>query len=153
MCYPASMTAQAGHFKPGEGRRYTLGRIALTFKPADSGGAYALVEAIEPPGSGAGLHRHPTYDEMHIIVAGAYECRLGDETLSLRAGEMMFAPRGTPHSIKSLGPEAGRELIISSPGGTFEAFIAEVTAAIAATPERPADFRGIAGKYGIEFME
>lgn len=67
---------------------------------------------------------------------------------------MMFAPRGTPHSIKSLGPEVGRELIISSPGGIFDAFIAEVTAAMAAaTSEKPADFRGIASKYGIEFLE
>jgi len=63
------------------------------------------------------------------------------------------AARGS-RSIKSLGPDTGRELIISSPGGIFEAFIAEVTQAMAqASPDKPADFRGIAGKYGIEFLE
>ena len=68
---------------------------------------------------------------------------------------MMFAPRGAPHSIKSIGPETGRELIASSPGGIFEAFIAEVTAAMAAAASggAAADFSGIAGKYGIEFLE
>jgi mannose-6-phosphate isomerase-like protein (cupin superfamily) len=150
------MTAQPQHFKPGEGRNYTLGRITLTFKTADTGGAYSLCEAVEPPGAGAGLHRHPTYDETHIIVEGRYECRLGDETLTLGPGEMMFAPRGAPHSIKSIGPETGRELIASSPGGIFEAFIAEVTAAMAAAASggAAADFSsGIAGKYGIEFLE
>lgn len=71
----------------------------------------------------AGLHRHPTYDETHIICEGHYECQLGDSKLKLGPGEMLFAPRGTPHSVRSVGPETGRELIISSPGGVFDAFI------------------------------
>ena len=73
----------------------------------------------------------------------------------LGPGEMMFAPRGTPHSIKSVGPEIGRELIISSPAGIFDAFIEEVTGAMTAAAQGgpPADFKGIAGKYGIEFLE
>ena len=89
------MTAQPQHFKPGEGRNYTLGRITLTFKTADTGGAYSLCEAVEPPGAGAGLHRHPTYDETHIIVEGRYECRLGDETLTLLPRDDVRAARRT----------------------------------------------------------
>jgi mannose-6-phosphate isomerase-like protein (cupin superfamily) len=150
------MAVQSRHVRPGDGKTYQLGRITLTFKAgaAETGGAYTLCEAIEPPGAAAGLHRHPTYDEMHIICEGHYECRLGDATLMLGSGEMMFAPRGTPHSIKSIGPETGRELIISSPAGIFDAFIEEVTGAMsAAAPGVPsADFKAIAGKYGIEFL-
>jgi mannose-6-phosphate isomerase-like protein (cupin superfamily) len=151
---------QPRHFSPGEGKTYTLGRITLTFKTsaADNAGAYTLCEAIEPPDSGAGLHRHATYDETHIICAGRYQCRLGDEMLELGSGDMMFAPRGTPHSIKSLGPDTGRELIISSPGGIFDAFIDEIATSMTASgnPSKPgpaADFRAIAAKYGIEFLD
>jgi mannose-6-phosphate isomerase-like protein (cupin superfamily) len=154
-----SIAAQPRHFRPGEGKTYQLGRITLTFKTtaADNGGAYSLCETIEPPDSGAGLHRHATYDETHIICQGRFECRLGDNTLTLGAGDMMFAPRGTPHSVKSIGPETGRELIISSPGGIFDAFIDEVVAAMteSGSPSRPGpatDFRAIAAKYGIEFL-
>jgi mannose-6-phosphate isomerase-like protein (cupin superfamily) len=153
-------TAQPRHFTAGAGTSFRLGRITLTFKTtaADSGGAYTLCEAVEPPGSGAGLHRHPTYDETHIICEGRYQCRLGDRELELGPGEMMFAPRGTAHSIKSLGPEIGRELIISSPGGVFEAFIAEVAApadeSAGSPPHGPhKDLRAIAAKYGIEFLD
>ena len=148
------MTAQARHFKPGEGNSYTLGRMTLTFKigASDTGGAYTLCEAVEPPGSGAGLHRHPTYDETHIVCAGRYQCRLGAATLTLGPGEMMFVPRSTPHSVKCIGPETGRELIVSSPGGIFDAFIAEASAAMAA-PGAAVDFRAIAGRYGIEFLD
>src|SRR6266700_3961616 len=67
-----------------------------------------------------------------------------------------FAPRGTPHSIKCLGPETGRELMISSPGGVFDAFIDDVVSSMTASGSpigAPAvDFRAIAGKYGIEFL-
>jgi|SRR5882724_1584508 len=150
--------AQARHFPAGAGRSYTLGRITLNFKTSadDTGKAYTLCEAIEPPGSGAGLHRHASYDETHIICEGQYEGRLGEALLRLGPGEMFFAPRGTPHSITCLGPETGRELMISSPGGIFEAFIAEVTAAMSASGSPgsgPAvDFRAIAAKHGIEFL-
>jgi mannose-6-phosphate isomerase-like protein (cupin superfamily) len=150
------MTAQAKHFRPGDGKTYQLGRITPTFKTsaADTGGAYTLCETIEPPDAAAGLHRHPTYDETHIICEGHYECQLGDAKLKLGPGEMMFAPRGTPHSVKSVDPEIGREWIISSPGGIFDAFIAEASGALAAAAKGgpSADFRVIAAKYGIEFL-
>ena len=149
------IAAQPRHFLPGAGKTYTLGRVTLTFKTtaADNAGAYTLCEAIEPPQSGAGLHRHPTYDETHIICEGRYEAQLGSETLQLSAGDMFFAPRGTPHSIKCLGPETGRELMISSPGGVFDAFIDEVVSSMTASPTGgPAVFRAIAAKYGIEFL-
>jgi len=151
--------AQPKHFSPGDGTTYKLGRITLTFKTtaADNAGAYTLCEAVEPPDSGAGLHRHATYDETHIICEGHYECQLGDAMLVLGPGNMMFAPKGTPHSVKSIGPETGRELIISSPGGIFDAFIAEVASSMieSGTPSKPEpaiDFRAIAAKYGIEFI-
>ena len=111
------------HFPLGEGKSFQLGRITLTFKTSatDTGSAYTLCEAVEPPDAGAGLHRHVSYDETHIICEGRYEAQLGDKTMRLSAGDMFFAPRGTPHSIKCVGPETGRELMISSPAGVFDA--------------------------------
>ncbi len=148
------------HFPPNEGNTFTLGRMTVTFKTtaADNAGAYTLLEAIEPPGSGAGRHRHPTFDETFVIHAGHYEFQIGEKTLMLGPGEMLFVPRGTPHAFKSIGPEIGRQLVISSPGGIFDAFISEVAKAAVNTgsPSSPGpatDFRAIAAKYGIEFLE
>ncbi|MGB9043129.1 MAG: hypothetical protein WCC81_11760, partial [Pseudolabrys sp.] len=72
------MAVDARHIRSVDGRTFQLGRITLTFKAsvAETGGAYTLCEAIEPPGAAAGLHRHPTYDETHIICEGRYECQL-----------------------------------------------------------------------------
>src|SRR5438132_13557521 len=66
---PVASAPQPRRIRGGDGKSYQLGRITLTFKIAaqDCGAAYTLCEAIEPPGSGAGLHRHGSYDETHIV--------------------------------------------------------------------------------------
>ena len=150
---------QPKHFLPGDGKAYRIGRMTMTFKTtaANNWDAYTVCEAIEPPASGAGLHRHPTYDETFIICEGLYEFQLGEKMLNLGPGDVVFVPRGTPHSFMSIGPEIGRQLIISSPGGIFDAFIAEVATSLvdSGSPSRPGaatDFRVIAAKYGMEFL-
>jgi hypothetical protein len=54
-----SSVMQPKHFPPGEG---------MTFKTTagENWNAYTVCEAIEPPESGAGYHRHPTYDETFV---------------------------------------------------------------------------------------
>ena len=62
---------QPKHFLPGEGKTFKIGRMTVTFKTTAGNGwsAYTVCEAIEPPESGAGYHRHPTYDETFIVTA------------------------------------------------------------------------------------
>ena len=52
------------------------------------------------------------------------------------------------------GPEVGHQIIISSPGGIFDAMIAEVTALDTGSPIRAAsdDAKAIAMKFGLEFL-
>jgi hypothetical protein len=66
----------------------------------------------------------------------------------------VFVPRGTPHGFVSTGPEVGRQLIISSPGGVFDAMIAEVNALDTGSPTSQAseEVKAIATRYGLEFL-
>ena len=116
-------TPQPRHFQPGDGKSYKLGRMTMTFKTtADQDwSAYTVCQAIEPPESGAGYHRHATYDETFIICEGHYDFCLDGNPLKLGPGDVVFVPRGTPHGFVSTGPEMGRQIIISSPGGIFDA--------------------------------
>ena len=144
------------HFPPGGGTTFKIGRMTMTFKTTagENWNAYTVCEAIEPPESGAGYHRHPTYDETFIICEGHYDFRLDGKLLKLSPGDVVFVPRGTPHGFVSTGPEAGRQIIISSPGGVFDAMIAEVTMLDTGSPTRKGsdDARAIATKYGLEFL-
>ncbi len=147
---------QARHFQPGDGQHFHVGRMSMTFKTTavQSWNAYTVCEAIEPPESGAGYHRHPSYDETFIICEGHYDFRLDGELLRLGPGDVVFVPRGTPHGFVSTGPELGRQIIISSPGGIFDAMIAELTALDTGSPTQPssAAARAVALKYGLEFL-
>jgi len=150
---------QPRHFPPREGKVYKIGRMTMIFTATaeHNMGGYTLCEAIEPPQSGAALHRHPTYDETFIICEGHYDFQLDEKMLKLGPGDTVFVPRGTPHSFICVGPEVGRQLIISSPGGIFDAFIAEVATSMvdSGSPSRPgaaSDFRAIAVKYGMQFL-
>jgi len=147
---------QPRHFQPGEGKSYKLGRMTMNFKTTagQDWNAYTVCEAIEPPESGAGYHRHPNYDETFIIVEGHYDFRLDGKLLKLGPGDVVFVPRGTPHGFVSTGPEVGRQIIISSPGGIFDAMIAEVTMLDTGSPTRKGsnEAKAIAAKYGIEFL-
>ena len=149
-------TLRPGHFGPGEGATYKVGRMSMTFKTTSGDGwnAYTVCEAIEPPESGAGHHRHATYDETFIICEGHYDFRLDGKLLKLGPGDVVFVPRGTPHGFVSTGPEIGRQIIISSPGGVFDAMIAEVTMLDSGSPTRAAsdETMAIAKKYGLEFL-
>ncbi len=149
-------TLKPKHFQPGEGKSFKIGRMTMTFKTtaAPDWNAYTVCEAIEPPESGAGYHRHPTYDETFIIVEGHYDFRLESKLLKLGPGDVVFVPRGAPHGFVSTGPEIGRQIIISSPGGIFDAMIAEVTMLDTGNPTRSAsdEAMAIATRYGLEFL-
>jgi mannose-6-phosphate isomerase-like protein (cupin superfamily) len=144
------------HFQPGEGKTFNIGRMSVTFKTTagDDWNAYTVCEAVEPPESGAGYHRHLTYDETFIICEGHYDFRLDGKVLKLGPGDVVFVPRGTAHGFVSTGPEVGRQIIISSPGGIFDAMVAEATALDTGSPTRKAseEAQAIAVKYGLEFL-
>lgn len=77
--------------------------------------------------------------------------------LKLGPGDTVFVPRGTPHSFICVGPDVGRQLIISSPSGIFDAFIAEVATSMvdSGSPSRAGaatELRAIAAKCGMEFL-
>ncbi len=151
-------TTRTQRFGPMEGEIYQLGRLKLAFKrtPGEGEGAYSMFESTEPPGAGAGLHRHPAFQETFIVLEGTFEFRVSGERLTLGAGEMVIIPRGAPHGFTCTSATSGRLLTISTPAGVFEAYIADVCAARIATgtPDGgPAmDFRAISARHGVEFL-
>jgi len=73
---------------------------------------------VVPPGKKAfPFHRHHVMDELFFVISGQGQYRWGDETLSLRAGDLVAAPAGTKaHQIINTGSEDLRYLGISTMG-------------------------------------
>ena len=64
---------------------------------------------------------------------------------------MIHVQSGVPHGFEGLGTGVGRQLLVSAPPGAFEAFIASVTAFLAAGGTGDTD--KLAAEHGIEFLE
>ncbi|XSC47660.1 cupin domain-containing protein [Bradyrhizobium sp. RDT10] len=62
------------------------------------------------PGVSAVRHTHPG-EELVYVTEGALEYQLdGRPPLTVRAGEVLFIPHGTPHAVKNIGSVKAVEL-------------------------------------------
>lgn len=63
-----------------------------------------------PPGVVAAWHSHPG-EELVYVVEGLLEYQLdGRSPVTLKAGEVLFIPAGTPHAVRNVGQGAAAEL-------------------------------------------
>jgi mannose-6-phosphate isomerase-like protein (cupin superfamily) len=64
-----------------------------------------------PPGEGPSLYRHP-YEEMFVIHEGQATYTLGDNQLSVTAGQIVLVPAGMPHKFVNSGTGSLRQTSI-----------------------------------------
>jgi quercetin dioxygenase-like cupin family protein len=134
--------------------------VTLIARAADTNGVYSLFETQTAPGKGVRHYRQQYEDETFWVLEGSYSFALGGQEQTLAAGSYIYVPRGTVHAFTNSGRDPARLLILVTPGGIRERFIAEVGARTAA-PGAPALSDGlpdrsrlhsIARKYGIEIL-
>ena len=77
----------------------------------DAGVSLIFVEAGD--GQGPSTHTHP-YAEIHIVQEGEAVFVAGGEERVVRAGDIVVAPAGVPHSFTSRG--SFREIAIHANG-------------------------------------
>jgi mannose-6-phosphate isomerase-like protein (cupin superfamily) len=123
-----------------------------------TGGRFAVIEAMERQGSGPPLHVHQKEDEGYYVLEGQYSFFIGDESIEAPEGTWVYAPKGIPHTFRCESP-TGRVLMLIVPGG-WEGFFVEAgqtTAQHRLSPasEEQADFEHIArvaGTYGVTIL-
>jgi uncharacterized cupin superfamily protein len=102
----------------GNGKSFAVkwGRIGPTLGL----GALGCAVHVVPPGKKAfPFHRHHVMDELFYVLSGEGQYRWGDETLPVKAGDLVAAPAGTKaHQIINTGKGDLRYLGISSISGT-----------------------------------
>ena len=79
------------------------GKIAHRFEGyryGDVGVSFFLVDS--PPGAGAVLHTHP-YEEVFVTLEGEATFTVGDDKITVGAGQIVVAPAGVPHKFVNSG--------------------------------------------------
>ncbi len=121
--------------------------ILVVTSAADTGGAYSIVEQLDPPGGGSRPHANTREDIIIAVVNGTVEVHLPDGTIELSAGRSVPVPRKTRHWVRNTGPEPSRTLYTFVPGG-FERFFMEA-AALGPAPDLDRVAK-IAASHGME---
>jgi uncharacterized cupin superfamily protein len=125
----------------GNGKQFAVkwGRAGPLLGLAGLGCAVHVV----PPGKKAfPFHRHHVMDELFFVISGQGQYRWGDETFSLRAGDLVGAPAGTKaHQIINTGSEDLRYLGISTMGSVDLVDYPDSKKIAVAAGKKNADFR------------
>ena len=88
-----------------------LSRRAALYEGADDGVDASSFITQNQRGEGPDLHFHP-YPEVFVVHAGTAEFTVGDEQLTVAAGNVVVVPAETPHGFKSAADETLRVISI-----------------------------------------
>jgi len=95
---------------------YGGGTVSVLASGADTGGTFGLTESIQMPGSEPPLHVHDREDESFYVLKGEVFVIVGGVVHRLSPGDMLFLPRGVPHTFRIKSPVA-HTLNLITPSG------------------------------------
>lgn len=140
--------------RAGEGRALDFGKEHAVPKlsPEQTGGQFLVGDYWVEPGGGPPLHVHTREDEVFFVTEGELEYRIGAETLRVGPGDIVFAPRNTPHAFRNRGSTNARFFVIVT-GENFFSFIQLWIAELNQPAPDPANLLRIAADHGLEILE
>lgn len=136
--------------RPGEGRSIDLGNFAMSLKASgdETGGAFALLEAAEPPDFGPPMHIHHDAAEAFYVLEGEYRIFVDDRDFSCPAGSFIFVPAGIRHGFR-VGSVPSRKLNLYTPSAMV-GYFDQLSAAIASGDADSERLDEIARRHAME---
>lgn len=117
---------------------------------AQTDNAMTVVELAVGAKQGPGLHIHSRDDELWYVLEGEFRFKAGARMFTATTGDLVFGPRGLPHTFQNVMDTPGRLLIVTAPAG-LEGFFEDFS-------NRPAgsvDAQGLADighAHGLDFV-
>jgi quercetin dioxygenase-like cupin family protein len=111
-------------------------RFDVLLRSEQTSGALAVTENTVPAGwPGPPLHHHD-FDETFYVLDGQLVFQLGHEVRRAAAGTLLFAPRGSHHTLANHSAHAARYLLVITPPG-FERYFDRLSAELTGTTPPP----------------
>lgn len=138
--------------RPNDGRAIVLGNFQMVVKATaiETGGAFTLLEADEPPGFGPPMHIHHDAAEAFYVIAGEYIIYLRDQEHRCPAGSFIYIPAGIPHGFR-VGSVPSRKLNIYAPAAMV-GYFDELSAALERNEADPGALARIADRHHMEVI-
>lgn len=78
-----------------------------------------------PGGPNGKLHRHTQADNVYIVKSGEGRLRIEDDVHTVTAGQVIYIPAGTRHSLSNISDELFEIFEIYAPAGAAFDFIVD----------------------------
>ena len=134
------------------------GRLVTTKVAAQrTGWAYSLFEVEVGKGGGEAPHVQHREDEYVYVIDGRFDFLVEGVAFEAGPGTHLYVPRGTLHAYENAGDGKGRLLVVHTPGGSQESFLAAAGEPTTGAPEHAGrghhGFALLAAEHGIEICE
>jgi len=126
----------------------------------DGSDGMSVMESRARRGDSPPYHVHTTEDEVFHLLEGEMALLVDGERKTLRAGEVLLAPKGVPHTYLVTSAEA--RWLVTTTHGDFERFVRALSRptetdglpphAPPPTPEQMSALAELAGRHGIEIV-
>jgi quercetin dioxygenase-like cupin family protein len=122
----------------------------------ETGGKYAMFEALVPPGGGPPPHVHSREEESFYVLEGEITFQVNGETIVARAGTFANMPIGSLHSFRNATDQPARMIISVAPAGLEQMFfeigqpVSIGDPAPAPTADDIAHLLAAAPRYGVD---
>ena len=155
------MTHQPTIRNPAQGRTIAVVGDVYRFLATaeETGGKYAMFEALVPPGGGPPPHVHSREEESFYVLEGEITFTVKGERTVATAGTFANMPVGVAHSFKNESGRPARMLISVAPAGLEKMFFEfgielpeGATTALPPSREEIEKLQAIAPNYGVRIL-
>jgi mannose-6-phosphate isomerase-like protein (cupin superfamily) len=80
----------------------------------------SLAEEVLPAGKSVQPHYHTETEEVYYILQGAGRMTVGSEVRAVAAGDAVFIPRGSIHTLENTGETPMTILLVCGPAYAYE---------------------------------
>jgi quercetin dioxygenase-like cupin family protein len=99
-------------------------RIVFRKTSRDTGGQAVVIETfVQPDGSVAAAHVHPSQEERFEVLKGSVGFRIGRDKLVAGPGQRVTVPAGTPHKFWNAGDSEAHFVCEVRPALQFESLL------------------------------
>ena len=124
--------------------------VQLKLDKTHTGGALDLWVVTNDPQSGPPLHIHPHADELFYILEGTLTMQQGEEVSEVSAGDVVYIPKGVPHTFANLSDKPARSINVFCPSGLAD-FLVEVSDTAATDPSN-LNMKEIAARHDLQLI-
>ncbi len=80
----------------------------------------SVAEELLPPGAAVTPHLHRETEEVYYIIDGSGEMTVGDDCKTVAAGDAIYIPRDTVHTLRNTGDVPMRIVLVCGPAFRHE---------------------------------